>query len=73
MFNSAKEYLKIDMAKSLMIGDKADDMKAAKAANVPTRILVRTGKKVTQEGEQLATAVLNSIADVPAFLQNSKN
>ncbi|WEM42869.1 D-glycero-beta-D-manno-heptose 1,7-bisphosphate 7-phosphatase [Photobacterium sp. DA100] len=68
MFISARDFLKIDMASSVMIGDKADDMKAAEAAEVGTKILVRTGKPVTTEGEQLADAVLDSVADVPAWL-----
>ncbi|EHN70925.1 D,D-heptose 1,7-bisphosphate phosphatase [Aliivibrio fischeri SR5] len=41
---------------------------AAQAAGVGTSILVRTGKPVTEEGEALATAVLDSVADVPKFL-----
>lgn len=68
MFNTAKSFLKIDMENSVMIGDKAEDMMAAEAAGVGTRILVKTGKPVTEKGEQLASTVLNSIADVPAFL-----
>ncbi len=51
-----------------MIGDKADDMKAAAAAEVGTKILVRTGKPVTDEGEALASVVLDSVADVPGWL-----
>lgn len=68
MFNTAKSFLKIDMDNSVMIGDKAEDMMAAEAAGVGTRILVKTGKPVTEKGEQLASTVLDSIADVPAFL-----
>ncbi|MBV1840493.1 MULTISPECIES: D-glycero-beta-D-manno-heptose 1,7-bisphosphate 7-phosphatase [Photobacterium] len=68
MFISARDFLKIDMANSVMIGDKTDDMLAAQAADVGTRVLVRTGKPVTEEGTQLADAVLDSIADVPAWL-----
>ncbi|MEF1207188.1 D-glycero-beta-D-manno-heptose 1,7-bisphosphate 7-phosphatase, partial [Photobacterium damselae] len=59
MLISARDYLKIDMAQSVMIGDKADDMTAAKAAEVGTKILVRTGKPVTEVGEQLADVVLD--------------
>ncbi|WP_232313324.1 HAD hydrolase-like protein [Enterovibrio coralii] len=70
MFFSARDYLKIDMEQSVMIGDKADDMRAADAAGIPTKVLVRTGKDVTADGEALATTVLNSIADVPAFLKS---
>ena len=68
MFKSARDFLKIDMANSVMIGDKADDMKAAEAAEVGTKILVRTGKPVTEAGEALASVVLDSVADVPAWL-----
>ncbi|MCV5755615.1 D-glycero-beta-D-manno-heptose-1,7-bisphosphate 7-phosphatase, partial [Escherichia coli] len=35
---------------------------------VGTKILVRTGKPVTEQGEAIATVVLDSIADVPAYL-----
>ena len=68
MFISARDFLKIDMANSVMIGDKTEDMIAAEAAEVGMKILVRTGKPVTEKGELLATAVLDSVADVPAWL-----
>ncbi|MGF1702414.1 D-glycero-beta-D-manno-heptose 1,7-bisphosphate 7-phosphatase [Photobacterium makurazakiensis] len=68
MFISARDFLKIDMANSVMIGDKADDMEAAAAAEVGTKILVRTGKPVTETGESIATVVLDSVADVPTWL-----
>ncbi|MDD1784435.1 D-glycero-beta-D-manno-heptose 1,7-bisphosphate 7-phosphatase [Enterovibrio sp. ZSDZ35] len=69
MFFSARDFLKIDMSQSVMIGDKADDMRAADAAGIPTKVLVRTGKEVTDVGEALASTVLDSIANVPAFLK----
>lgn len=68
MFLSAADFLKIDMSRSVMIGDKAADMQAAIAAGINHRILVKTGKPTTTESEALASAVLNSIADVPAYL-----
>ncbi|MHA2940259.1 D-glycero-beta-D-manno-heptose 1,7-bisphosphate 7-phosphatase [Vibrio sp. RC27] len=68
MFLSARDFLKIDMAKSVMVGDKAEDMMAAQAAGVGTKILVRTGKPITERGTELADAVLDSIADVPKYL-----
>lgn len=68
MLVSAQRFLDIDMENSIMIGDKKEDMMAAQAAGVGTCILVRTGKPVTEEGEALATAVLDSVADVPKFL-----
>ena len=72
MFISAQEELDIDMVSSVMVGDKADDMKAAISAGVETRILVRSGKEVTEEAEKLATVVLNSIKDVPKYLAEHK-
>ena len=72
MFISARDFLKIDMQNSVMVGDKAEDMMAAEAAGVGTKILVRTGKPVTEKGEQLATTVLNSIADVPDYIADNR-
>jgi D-glycero-D-manno-heptose 1,7-bisphosphate phosphatase len=72
MFLSARDFLKIDMANSVMVGDKAEDMMAAQAAEVGMKILVRTGKPITERGEALADVVLDSIADVPVFLQTQR-
>ena len=72
MFISARDFLKIDMANSVMIGDKAEDMMAAEAADVGTKVLVRTGKPVTEKGQALASVVLDSIADVPHYLKSLK-
>ncbi|MBF8999776.1 D-glycero-beta-D-manno-heptose 1,7-bisphosphate 7-phosphatase [Vibrio nitrifigilis] len=69
MFIDARNFLKIDMENSVMVGDKAEDLMAAEAAGVGTKILVRTGKPVTEKGEALASIVLDSIADVPAYLK----
>ncbi|WP_428774312.1 D-glycero-beta-D-manno-heptose 1,7-bisphosphate 7-phosphatase [Vibrio sp.] len=70
MFISARDFLDIDMANSVMVGDKAEDLMAAEAAGVGTRILVRSGKPVNERGEALASVVLDSIKDVPAYLAN---
>ncbi|CSC74152.1 D%2CD-heptose 1%2C7-bisphosphate phosphatase [Vibrio cholerae] len=72
MFLSARDFLNIDMANSVMVGDKAEDMMAAEAAGVGTKILVRTGKPITEQGEALATVVLDSIRDVPHYLLRVK-
>ncbi len=68
MFFDASHFLDIDMENSIMIGDKAADLSAAKAAGVGTNVLVRSGKAITSEGEALADAIFDSIADVPAWL-----
>ena len=61
----AIKALKIDPAQSIMVGDKIEDLKAGIGAKVKTNILVRTGKPITEEGENLADYVLDSIADLP--------
>ncbi len=72
MFLSAKQELDIDMTRSVMVGDKAADMQAASGAGVGCKILVRSGKAVTEQAQQLADVVLDSIADVPAYLTQAK-
>ncbi|MGL5906481.1 MAG: D-glycero-beta-D-manno-heptose 1,7-bisphosphate 7-phosphatase, partial [Shewanella sp.] len=68
MLNDAAKFLKIDLSQSVMVGDKAEDMQAAKAAGVPTRILVRTGKEIGVTTD--ASVVLGSIAAVPDYLKS---
>ena len=53
MLLEAIKALKIDPAQSII------------GAKVKTNILVRTGKPITEEGENLADYVLDSIADLP--------
>ena len=67
MFLEAAAELNINLAASYMVGDKVSDMKAAEAAGVGHKILVRTGKEITAEGEALADAVYPSLVD---FAQN---
>ncbi|BEO82132.1 D-glycero-beta-D-manno-heptose-1,7-bisphosphate 7-phosphatase [Serratia marcescens] len=69
MLLQAQQELNIDMAASYMVGDKPEDMQAAIAAGVGTKVLVRTGKPVTEQGEKLADWVLNSLADLPAAIK----
>ena len=70
MLVDAAKFLKIDLANSIMVGDKADDMRAAKAAGINMAILVRSGKVVDQAGIEEATMVVDSIADVPAAIKH---
>ena len=69
MLLSAQQELNIDMAASYMVGDKLEDMQAALAAGVGTKVLVRTGKPVTEESEAAADWVIDSLADLPARLK----
>jgi len=69
MLISARDFLHIDMAASYIVGDKMEDMQAGAAANVGTKVLVRTGKPVTPEAEKSADWVLNSLAELPAAIK----
>ncbi|SUX75489.1 D,D-heptose 1,7-bisphosphate phosphatase [Citrobacter freundii] len=60
------------MAASYMVGDKIEDMQAAAAANVGTKVLVRTGKPVTPEAENSADLVINSLADLPMAIKKQQ-
>lgn len=72
MLLAAQKELKIDMARSYMVGDKVDDLKAGIAAGVGKKVLVRTGKPVTSEGETLADFVLDSLVDLPKKIKSER-
>lgn len=63
MLLDAARELNIDLAASYMVGDKVSDLKAAEAAGVGHKILVRTGKTITAEGETMADAVYPSLVE----------
>jgi len=72
-FEAALEALDADADRAWMVGDDVDsDIGGAAALGVRT-ILVRTGKFRDDAGAWSAqpTAVVDSIADVPAFLQSA--
>jgi D-glycero-D-manno-heptose 1,7-bisphosphate phosphatase len=70
MMLTAAKFLKIDLANSIMVGDKADDMRAAKAAGIGKCILVRSGKLIDDEGIKEASIVVDSIANVPDAIKH---
>ncbi len=72
MLLAAQEELHIDMAASYMVGDKLEDMQAAQAAGVGKKVLVRSGKPVTPEGEALADWVIESLAALLPVLKRVK-
>ncbi len=72
MLDQAIRELNIDPAQSFMVGDKAEDLLAAQSAKVRSKILVKTGKPITPEGERLADYVIDSIADLPNLLTRMK-
>ncbi|WP_109079441.1 D-glycero-beta-D-manno-heptose 1,7-bisphosphate 7-phosphatase [Aggregatibacter kilianii] len=72
MLLQAIKELSIDPSRSIMIGDKIEDLRAGKGAKIGTNILVRTGKEITSEGENDADYVLDSIADLPRLISSQK-
>ncbi|WP_419851791.1 D-glycero-beta-D-manno-heptose 1,7-bisphosphate 7-phosphatase [Actinobacillus pleuropneumoniae] len=69
MFTQAIADLDIDPAQSYMVGDKLEDLLAAEVAGVKTKVLVRTGKAVTAEGEAKADLVLDSLVDLVRYIK----
>lgn len=72
MFLQAMKELNIDPAQSIMVGDKLEDLLAAETAGVKTKIFVKTGKAITPEAEAKADKVLDSLAQLPAYLTQTK-
>ena len=68
MLFSAIEELDIDVKKSVLIGDKVSDIQAGIAAGVEINYLVRTGKGITTEGDELATGIFDDLAAVVEYL-----
>jgi D-glycero-D-manno-heptose 1,7-bisphosphate phosphatase len=62
MLNQAIERFDIDVSKSIMVGDKISDLQAAQAAGIKTKILVKSGKAVTDEGKEIADEVWQSLS-----------
>ena len=58
-----------DPKQSYMVGDKLEDLLAAEAAGVKTKVLVKTGKPVTAEGEAKADLVLDSVVDLVRYIK----
>lgn len=63
MILDAVKHLDIDLTRSYMVGDKPSDMKAAIHAGVAHKILVETGKAITEEGRSLAEAIYPSLVE----------
>lgn len=73
MILTAQQDLNIDIANSYMVGDRVSDLLSGKAAGVKKTVLVRTGDDITQEAEQQADWVLDSLADLPGKIKNEQS
>lgn len=62
MLNQAIKQFDIDVMQSIMVGDKISDLQAAQAAGIKTKILVKSGKPVTDDGMALADEVWQTLS-----------
>jgi len=73
LFLRAAKARGLDLAGSVSVGDMGRDIEAGRAAGVGKNLLVRTGKGRAEEpglvGPAAPDAVLESIADLPAWLE----
>jgi len=69
MLLQAKNELHINMSASYMVGDTIEDMQAAQAAHVASKVLLRSGKEITTDAVAAADWVLDSLANLPAMIQ----
>lgn len=72
MLLAAQQQHQLALVESWFVGDKASDMQAAQQAGVPHRVLVRTGKPITAEAEQAATVILNSLSELPSYIESNR-
>jgi len=62
MLNQAIKQFDIDVTQSIMVGDKISDLQAAQAAGIKTKILVESGKPITDEGKAIADEVWQTLS-----------
>lgn len=69
MILQAKEEFNINLAESILIGDKETDIEAGINAGIKKNILVRSGHKIN-EASTKATRVIDSIKDAIGFIES---
>lgn len=69
---TAERDLGLDLARSYMVGDGINDLRAGRAAGVGSCVLVRSGHKVGIEAMSEADLVLDSLVDLPQFLRQPR-
>lgn len=71
MLNQAIAEFDIDVAQSVMVGDKISDIQAARAAGVNTAILVESGQIFDRKTMELADFVCSSLKNVPSIMSST--
>ncbi|VFP81855.1 D-glycero-beta-D-manno-heptose-1,7-bisphosphate 7-phosphatase [Candidatus Erwinia haradaeae] len=73
MLLAAQKKLRINMLNSYMIGDKIEDMQAAKAAGIGTKILIQNQNIINSTNSKtIADWILDGLRDVPLLIKQSK-
>jgi D-glycero-D-manno-heptose 1,7-bisphosphate phosphatase len=61
MLELARKELGIEMSSSMLVGDKTSDLQAGINSGIKNVYLVRTGKKITEEGKALAVEIYDDL------------
>ena len=69
MLHRAAADLDLDLARSVMVGDKLSDLLAARAAGLHRAWLVRSGQPLDEAAREQADAVLSDLGELPEHLQ----
>ena len=68
MINEAKKAFKIDLNRSIIVGDKRSDIVAGKKAGIGLKVLVRSGHPIQPIDSQSADLVVESLKDYELIL-----
>ncbi|BCG64597.1 MAG: D-glycero-D-manno-heptose 1,7-bisphosphate phosphatase [Methyloprofundus sp.] len=68
MLIEAQQAFKLDLDKSILVGDKESDIQAGINAGIQQNILVRSGHLIDETNSK-ATQIIDSIKDLPALFQ----
>ncbi len=66
---TAQQHLSLDLAHSYFVGDTVTDLQAATAAGIGTKVLVRSGHRITPQAVAQANWVLDTLAALPAAIR----
>jgi D-glycero-D-manno-heptose 1,7-bisphosphate phosphatase len=69
MMTRAAQELELDLARSILVGDKRSDLEAGRRAGIGKVVLVRSGQSLASDDKHLADGVLDSLGDTAGLIQ----